>query len=1298
MAGDFRGTDRFEVRRRVGAGAFGVVYEAFDRERGAPVALKTLTRVEPVALYRFKQEFRALADAVHPNLVALHELFSEGDDWFFTMELLEGVGFLDWVRPGGDPKASDTLPVAPGSMAAALAASGSADVEAAAAPARTPARSERLRPALRQLASGIAALHARGTLHRDIKPSNVLVTPEGRVVLLDFGLATDLGGADEHADRRIVGTALYMAPEQAAAHPLTEASDWYAVGAVLYEALTGRAPFVGTVLEVLRQKTTADPPPPGTLVAGVDADLEALCLALLHRNPAARPGGAEVLRRLGAGDGDGGPGAPGASSASGAPESLPGEGRLPLVGRARHLAALAAAYHRAHEGDATVALVHGPSGMGKTALVRRFLDGLGAERRAVVLAGRCYERESVPYKALDSVVDALARHLARLPAAEAEALLPPAIHDLARVFPVLRRAGAVERAPRPAFETPDPQEQRRRAFAVLRDLLARLAGGGGGGAGGGPAPFEPRPVVLAIDDVQWGDEDSAALLGFVLKPPDPPPILLLLAYRAEEAAGSPFLRAFLGVTTAPLRDATSGAALREVEVGALEPEHARELALALLGAGAAAARRADEIAREAHGNPYFVAELARYVHEGAALRPDAPGGTIALERVISARVSRLAEADRRLLEAVAVASGPLDLAVAAPATGLDAVASRAAAGRLAAANLVRVRGPRGQDEVETFHDRIRVTVVGALAADARRDWNRRLGDALEAWGRGDAETLLAHFLAAGARDRAAAYAARAGDESASALAFEHAAHLYRLALDLGGDGAPDAGAGTVRSLRARLGDALASAGRGPEAADAYLDAARAADGAGAPGDARELRRRAADQLLRSGHMDRGLECLREVLAAVDLRLAPTPLRALLGLLLRRALVRLRGLGFRERPAAEVGPGDLARIDTCWSVSASLSTVDTVRGADFQTRHLLLALRAGEPYRVARALAMEGAYAAAGGGARGFARAERVGARALALAERLDHPHGVGVALTASGAVAFLEGRFRVARERCERGLAVYRDRCTGVAWEAVTAQLFWIWSTVYVGEIGELSARLPGLVAEARERGDVYADVNFRTGLANLVWLAGDDPERARREADGALAAWSSAERGFHQQHYRDLYARTQIDFYAGRGAEAHERLGRSWRALARSLLLRLQLPRIEMVHLRARAALAAAQAEATSSARPALQAAAARDARRLEKERRPWADPLARLVRAALAAARGDREGAAETLALAEQELEAQEMALYAAAARRRRGELSGGERGRALVASADAAMRARGVARPAAMANVLAPGFAPG
>ncbi len=156
-------------------------------------------------------------------------------------------------------------------------------------------REERLRPALAQLARALAALHAAGAVHRDVKPSNVLVTPEGRAVLLDFGLVS---AASIETTQSGAGTPEYMAPEQVAMQPVSGAADWYAFGVILFELLSGRLPFEGLPHEILYRKQHGRAPRLAALAPGVPADLAALCDRLLEADPELRASGPEVLAAL----------------------------------------------------------------------------------------------------------------------------------------------------------------------------------------------------------------------------------------------------------------------------------------------------------------------------------------------------------------------------------------------------------------------------------------------------------------------------------------------------------------------------------------------------------------------------------------------------------------------------------------------------------------------------------------------------------------------------------------------------------------------------------------------------------------------------------------------------------------------------------------------------------------------------------------------------------------------------------------------------------------------------------------
>src|SRR5262249_38284241 len=160
-----------------------------------------------------------------------------------------------------------------------------------------------------------------------------------------------------------------------------------------------------------------------------------------------------------------------------------------------------------------------------------------------------------------------------------------------------------------------------------------------------------------------------------------------------------------------------------------------------------------------------------------------------------------------------------------------------------------------------------------------------------------------------------------------------------------------------------------------------------------------------------------------------------------------AQIRLRvgGLTFRERAEGEIDHAELQRIDVCWSVAAGLGLVDNVRGSYFQSRGLLLALKAGEPFRIARALASEAAFSSSAGGP-SHARTMKLLAAAESLAKRVANPYAIAWADGAAGIAAALGGRWATALEQCQMAESIFRDRCVGVVWELTMMRWFSLWA------------------------------------------------------------------------------------------------------------------------------------------------------------------------------------------------------------------------------------------------------------
>jgi tetratricopeptide (TPR) repeat protein len=1200
---DFRGNQRFEVLAKLGAGATGVVYAANDREAGGPVALKVLKNVAPESIADFKQEFRAIADLEHPNLVRLGELIADGEQWLFTMELVEGVDFLSFVRPDG-----------------------------VAYPAR-------IRAALSQLVLALSALHGSGQVHRDVKPSNVLVRDDGNVKLLDFGLVTDAANdLDSRPGDHAVGTTAYVAPEQAAARAVTAAADFYAVGVMLYEALTGTLPFDGPPLKVLMDKQTQKPRAPQELEPEVDVELASLCMELLAADAAQRPSAARITHKLRG------------KRVKGQATTHPTRSHA-FFGRSIELDALVAVLLGSDRTRSRFFLVLGSSGVGKSGLINRAVRRL-ISQGALVLSGRCRAQEAVPYRALDGVIEELAQQLARLSRDAIASILPDHAGLLGRTFPALSRVDAIARAPLPDEQVANPLEQRRRAFSALKGLLASLT--------------RKQPVVIAIDDLHFADADSLSLLRTLVVGSDAAPIGVLCS-AGRETRGAQGNEIRLDSLRSSLPEQGEAIVLE-----GLDEASAIQLAQHLLDLDPLdEPPPAHVVAREGRGHPRLIEELVQHLKEHPL-----DAGHMSIEDVVRTKTAELPHAALHVVTLLAIAGNPMPLEVLRQAASLDPPELSAVLTRLRLSRLVRSIGVRGRERLELCYERIREAVLADVSEDQRSIHHRALALAYEAARSEDYEELSLHWARSGARERAAEFAAKAADEALLAFAFERAAQLYQQAVELSGDQVSP-------ELHARHGDALVSAGRGPEGARAYLAAASKKSSA----EAIDLRRRAAEQLMTSGHAEEGLAVADEVMTELSLTVSDNPRWSKLLATARMARLELRGFDFKARDTSEIAARDLVRIDACWTLFVGFAALEPTRAPDPITRHLLLALAAGEPYRVGRGLsALSTMMSMSRTGMR--PRAQELAERAEAISERLDDPHLTGLCQLNAGLRAFHGGDLDAARVAFDQAERTFQEGCRGAAWEIGTTHFFSLLCRLAMGDVATLS-RLSALWhEEARTRGDLHSETNLRVRVLPAVALVSGKPERARRYAEPEVETRGG--RVLSVQAYWRSLSLAECEMYEGAMSQARTRVQTLWPMLENMGLLNLRTVFLEAWWLRARTQLAAfSRGDKSVRASEVLYAAS-----RIESVGVDGAQGMSLAVRAGLAEARKEHENVLPAWKGAEAQLRADGRQLLAQLARLRRGLLGNDDDAARARREARTWLIGAGVAEPERLMQIMMPG----
>jgi eukaryotic-like serine/threonine-protein kinase len=722
---------RYTVHGFLGEGGSKKVYLAHDTRLDRDVAVAVVEGLDAGSLERVRREGRAVARlGDHPNIVAVYDTAEDDGKLLTVYQYMPGGSLADLV-------------------------------------ARGPVAFERIVTLGAQVCDALAFAHGKGVIHRDLKPANVFLAESGDAKLGDFGLAAALDRTRLTEQGTFLGTAAYMAPEQAMGQPADARSDLYSLGCVLYELTTGRPPFVGDdTVAVVTQHLNTPPVAPSWHRAEVPAGLEALVLRLLEKDPGKRPQSAsesaQALRAI-----DLSPATVAASSSLLAPPSSPDPlYRTVFVGREQELRQLQNAFDAALSGNGGLVMVVGEPGIGKTALTGQLATYV-AMRGGRALHGNCYEEGSLSLPYLP-FVEAMRSYVLDHDAEALRSELGTNAPYVAKIVSEVREKVNVEL---PAGG--DPEDERWRLLSGVTTFLKNAAA--------------VQPLMLLLEDLHWSDRGTLDLLNHLGRNLDGARLLVVGTYRDVEVDRSHPLSAAL----AELRRSTN---FSRVTLRGLGVDDVAKMLSAI--AGREVPRQvADQVHRQTEGNPLFVQEMARWLVEEGHLRGGTSDSTLAMQipeglrDVIGRRISRLTPECNRILSIAAVIGRDFSFDVLSAVANLPDEALLAAIEDAMKVGVLQERAEAGTVHYRFAHAFFRQTLYEEMIAPRRLRLHQEVARALETqYARRldeHAAELTEHFSYStdpADLEKAVAYAERASQRAMAVFDYGEAARLLEKAL------------------------------------------------------------------------------------------------------------------------------------------------------------------------------------------------------------------------------------------------------------------------------------------------------------------------------------------------------------------------------------------------------------------------------------------------------------------------------------------------------------------------------------